>query len=240
MSQSLRQRIDNIEAFAADVTHELKNPLASLRSAIDGLERVEDPELRQQADRRRPRGRRPARPADQRHRRSRPDRRRAGPRASSSRSISAPLIEQLVASWEARREKGDARIAFARPRKASAVVMGKPDRLARAINNIIDNAVSFSPPGGLVEIAATHVGDEIRIRIDDEGPGVPAEAREAIFNRFHSVRPEGESFGRHSGLGLAIARAIVEGHDGEIDVHDRDDAPSGARFTIRLPAADRA
>ena len=137
-------------------------------------------------------------------------------------------------SWETRRETGDARLAFARPRKDTAAVMGKPDRLARAINNIIDNAVSFSPPGGLVEIAAARVGDEVRIRIDDEGPGVPPEAREAIFNRFHSVRPEGEEFGRHSGLGLAIAQAIVEGHDGEIDVQDRDDAPSGARFTIRL------
>src|SRR4029079_3355902 len=104
-------------------------------------------------------------------------------------------------------------------------------------DNLIDNAISFSPPGGLVEIAATHVEDEIRIRIDDDGPGVPREDREAIFNRFHSVRPEAESFGRHSGLGLAIARAIVEGHDGEIDVTDRDDAPSGARFTITLPAA---
>ena len=149
------------------------------------------------------------------------------------------LIQQLVSSWETRRETGDARLAFARPRKNSAVVMGKPDRLARAINAIIDNAVSFSPPGGLVEIAVARVGDQVRIRIDDEGPGVPHEAREAIFNRFHSVRPEGENFGRHSGLGLAIAQAIVNGHDGEIDVQDRDDAPSGARFTIRLPAADR-
>ena len=146
------------------------------------------------------------------------------------------LIEQLVASWEDRREKGDSRIAFARPRRDSAVVLGKPDRLARAIDNIIDNAIGFSPPGGLVEIAAARVGDKVRIRIDDEGPGVPNEAREAIFNRFHSDRP-GENFGRHSGLGLAIARAIVEGHDGEIDVQDRDDAPSGARFTICLPAA---
>ena len=76
------------------------------------------------------------------------------------------------------------------------------------------------------------------IIVDDEGPGVPEESREAIFNRFHSVRPESEHFGRHTGLGLAIARAIVEGHDGEIDVQDRDDAPSGARFTIRLPAAE--
>ena len=118
--------------------------------------------------------------------------------------------------------------------------MGEPNRLARAIDNIIDNAISFSPPDGLVEIAATHVEDEIRIRIEDEGPGVPKEHREAIFNRFHSIRPHAESFGRHSGLGLAIARAIVEGHDRVIDVTDRDDAPSGARFTITLKAADRA
>ncbi len=239
MSQSLRQRIDNIEAFAADVTHELKNPLASLRSAVDGLDRVEDPELRRRlmAIAREDVGRldrlindisEAARTDAELH------------RATFERVDLGPLIEQIVSAWESRREKGDARIAFARPRKDSAVVMGKPDRLARAINAIIDNAVSFSPPGGLVEIAAARVGDEVRIRIDDEGPGVPPEAREAIFNRFHSVRPEGESFGRHSGLGLAIAEAIVKGHDGEIDVHDRDDAPSGARFTIRLPAADRA
>ena len=142
-----------------------------------------------------------------------------------------------MSSWEPRRDRGNARIAFARPRRKSAVVLGKPDRLARAIDNIIDNAISFSPSGGLVEIAAARVGDMVRIRIDDEGPGVPNEEREAIFNRFHSVRPESENFGRHSGLGLAIARAIVEGHGGQIDVQDRDDAPSGARFTICLPVA---
>jgi len=239
MSQSLRQRIDNMEAFAADVTHELKNPLASLRSAVDGLDRVDDPELRQKlmGIAREDVGRLD-RLINDISEAARTDAELA--RATFDRVDLGPLIEQLVSSWDSRREKGDARIAFARPRKDTAVVMGKPDRLARAINNILDNAVSFSPPGGLVEVAAVRVGDEVRIRIDDEGPGVPTDAREAIFNRFHSVRPEGESFGRHSGLGLAIARAIVEGHDGEIDVHDRDDAPSGARFTIRLPAADRA
>ena len=238
MSQSLRQRIDNIEAFAADVTHELKNPLASLRSAMDGLDRVEDPELRKKLVAvAREDVVRLDRLINDISEAARTDAELA--RATFDWVDLGPLIEQLVASWENRREKGDVRIAFARPRKDSAVVMGKPDRLARAINNILDNAVSFSPPGGLVEIAAAHVGDEIRIRIDDEGPGVPSEAREAIFNRFHSVRPEGENFGRHSGLGLAIAEAIVKGHNGEIDVQDRDDAPSGARFTIRLPAADR-
>jgi two-component system, OmpR family, sensor histidine kinase ChvG len=238
MSQSLRQRIDNIEAFAADVTHELKNPLASLRSAVDGLDRVEDPELRRQLMViAREDVRRLDRLINDISEAARTDAELH--RATFEEVDLGALIEQVVTSWESRREKGDARIAFARPRKDTAVVMGKPDRLVRAINAIIDNAVSFSPPGGLVEIAAAHVGDEIRVRIDDEGPGVPPEAREAIFNRFHSVRPEGEDFGRHSGLGLAIAQAIVKGHDGEIDVHDRDDAPSGARFTIRLPAADR-
>jgi two-component system sensor histidine kinase ChvG len=238
MSQSLRQRIDNIEAFAADVTHELKNPLASLRSAVDGLDRVDDPELRRKLMAIvREDVRRLDRLINDISEAARTDAELL--RAEFERVDLGSLIEQIVSSWETRREKGDARIAFARPRKDTAAVMGKPDRLARAINAIIDNAVSFSPPGGLVEIAAAHVGDEVRIRIDDEGPGVPPEAREAIFNRFHSVRPEGEKFGRHSGLGLAIAQAIVKGHDGEIDVHDRDDAPSGARFTIRLPAADR-
>jgi two-component system sensor histidine kinase ChvG len=238
MSQSLRHRIDNIEAFAADVTHELKNPLASLRSAVDGLDRVDDPELREKLKKIvREDVARLDRLISDISEAARTDAELA--RATFERVDLGPLIEQLVHSWETRRETGDARLAFARPRRNSAVVMGKPDRLARAMNAIIDNAVSFSPPGGLVEIAAARVGDEVRIRIDDEGPGVPPEAREAIFNRFHSVRPEGENFGRHSGLGLAIAQAIVDGHDGEIDVQDRDDAPSGARFTIRLPAADR-
>jgi two-component system sensor histidine kinase ChvG len=238
MSQSLRQRIDSIEAFAADVSHELKNPLASLRSAVDGLERVEDPELR-------------ARLTNVvRDDIARMDRligdisEAARTDAELARAHFRPvdlgrLIEQLVQSWETRRETGNARIAFGRPRKESAVVMGKPDRLARALNAILDNAISFSPPNGLIEIAVSRVGNDVLIRIDDEGPGVPEEAREAIFNRFHSVRPDAENFGRHSGLGLAIAQAIVNGHEGEIDVQDRDDALSGARFTIRLPAAEQ-
>ncbi|MEA1071351.1 HAMP domain-containing sensor histidine kinase [Sphingomonas sp. LY29] len=239
MSQSLRQRIDNIEAFAADVTHELKNPLASLRSAVDSLERVDDPALRKQLiDVIRQDVVRLDRLIGDVGEAARTD-------AELARARFEPvdlgiLIGQLVKAWEGRRETGSVRLAFARPRKASAIVMAEPNRLVRAIDNLIDNAISFSPPGGLVEIAATHVGDDILIRIDDEGPGVPPEQREAIFNRFHSVRPASESFGRHSGLGLAIARAIVEGHDGEIDVADRDDAPSGARFTIKLKAADRA
>jgi two-component system sensor histidine kinase ChvG len=236
MSQSLRQRIDNIEAFAADVTHELKNPIASLRSALDSLDRVDDPKLQARLiEVARDDVVRLDRLIGDISEAARTDAELA--RATFEQVDLGQLIEQLASGWENRREKGDARIAFARPRRESAVVLGKPDRLARAIDNIIDNAIGFSPPGGLVEIAASRVGDKVLIRVDDEGPGVPSEAREAIFNRFHSVRPDGENFGRHSGLGLAIARAIVEGHNGEIDVQDRDDAPSGARFTISLPAA---
>ena len=235
MSQSLRMRIDNMEAFAADVTHELKNPLASLRSAVDGLDRIDDPKLRAQLlDVVRQDVVRLDRLIGDVSEAARTDAELA--RARFEPVDLGPLIEQLVSGWEQRRETGTVRLAFARPRRASTIVVGEPGRLARAIDNIIDNAISFSPPDGLVEIAAIHVGDEILIRVDDEGPGVPDDLREAIFNRFHSVRPT-ESFGRHSGLGLAIARAIVEGHDGEIDVADRDDAPSGARFTISLPAA---
>ena len=239
MSQSLRHRIDNIEAFAADVTHELKNPLASLRSAVDSLERVEDLKVRKQLlDVVRQDVVRLDRLINDIGEAARTDAELA--RARFEPVDLGPMIESVVSSWEQRRENGNVRIAYARPRRESTIVMGEPSRLARAIDNIIDNAISFSPPGGLVEIAAIHVDDSILIRIDDEGPGVPPDLREAIFNRFHSVRPKSENFGRHSGLGLAIARAIVEGHDGEIDVADRDDAPSGARFTITLPAADLA
>jgi len=239
MSQSLRHRIDNIEAFAADVTHELKNPLASLRSAVDSLDRVEDIKLRKQLlDVVRQDVVRLDRLINDISEAARTDAELA--RARFEPVDLGPLIQGLVSSWESRRETGNVRIAFARPRRDSTIVMGEPGRLARAIDNIIDNAVSFSPADALVEVAAIHVRDKILIRIDDEGPGVPNDLREAIFNRFHSVRPKTENFGRHSGLGLAIARAIVEGHDGEIDVADRDDAPSGARFTITLPAADLA
>jgi two-component system sensor histidine kinase ChvG len=238
MSHALRQRMDNLDAFAADVTHELKNPLASLRSAVDGLERIEDPKLRRQLlDVVRQDVHRLDRLIGDIGEAARTDAELA--RVAFEPVDLGDLVGQICSGWEERRLTGNVRIAFARPRAASAVVMAEPGRLARAIDNLIDNAVSFSPRGGLIEVAVTAVGDEVRVRIDDEGPGVPISSREAIFNRFVSVRPDGDEFGRHSGLGLAIARAIVKGHNGEIDVADRDDAPSGARFTIRLPAANQ-
>jgi two-component system sensor histidine kinase ChvG len=234
MSQALRNRIDATEAFAADVTHELKNPLASLRSAVDSLDRIEDPALRRQL-------------LDVvRHDVVRLDRLIVDIAAVSrldaelSRARFEPvdlgaLIESMLDLWEKRAADRKVRIAFARPRAGSAVVLGEEGRLARAIDNIVDNAISFSPEGGLVEIGAVHVDSEVLVSVEDEGPGVPESARGEIFRRFHSLRPESEGFGRHSGLGLAIAKATVEGHDGTIRVEERGDGRSGARFVLCFP-----
>jgi two-component system, OmpR family, sensor histidine kinase ChvG len=234
MTQSLRYRIDATEAFAADVTHELKNPLASLRSAVDSLEMVEDPKVRRQLlDVVRQDVGRLDRLISDIAEVSRLD-------AELSRARFEPvdlgkLIESLLPWWEPRASERDVRIAFARPRVDSASIMGEESRLARAIDNVVDNAISFSPEGGLVEVAAAAIEGEVVVSVEDEGSGVPEGVREAIFNRFHSMRPEAETFGRHSGLGLAIAKAIVEGHDGKIGVEDRYDGRSGARFVIRFP-----
>ena len=237
MTQTLRARIDATEAFAADVTHELKNPLASLRSAVESFGMVKDPELQAQLIAViRDDVRRLDRLITDIAEASRLDAELS--RASFDRIDLGAMIEGLVAAREARSMNGDVRVAFARPNAGSAVVLGDGSRLERLIENLVDNAVSFSPPGGLVEIAATRDGEEVLCRVDDEGPGVVPEAREAIFTRFHSIRPQGEAFGKHSGLGLAIAKAIVEAHHGSITVENRADAPSGARFVIRLPAAD--
>ena len=240
MTQALRERIDAGEHFAADVTHELKNPIASVRSAIEGLGRVKTDEQRAQL----------LAIADEDVRRldrlvsdisdaSRID-------AQLSRTLFEPIdvglmIESMLAGRAARAEQGgppQPRIAFARPRKGTATVMGDGHRLERAIDNIIDNAISFSPPDGLVCVRATRLGQDVHIGVDDDGPGIEPAQREAIFRRFHSERPNGEAFGRHSGLGLAIARTIVEGHGGTITAGDREDGKPGASLLITLPAAD--
>jgi two-component system sensor histidine kinase ChvG len=234
MTQSLRQRIDSTEAFAADVTHELKNPLASLRSAVDTLERVDDPALRRQLlDVVRDDVARLDRLVVDIAETSRLDAELS--RARFESVDLGTLIESMLPMWEGRSDAG-VEIAFARPRTGTAVVQGEEARLARLIDNVVDNAISFSPPGGLVEIRATEAQGEVSISIEDEGPGVDAQAREVIFNRFHSIRPD-EDFGRHSGLGLAIARAIAEGHGGRIEVEDRHDGRAGARFVVRFPGA---
>ncbi|AAV89947.1 histidine kinase [Zymomonas mobilis subsp. mobilis ZM4 = ATCC 31821] len=236
MNTALQQRIDATEAFAADVTHELKNPLASLRSAVDSLEMIKDDHLRQQLIG-------VIRDDIQRLDRlitdiseaSRVDAEMA--RSSFEVIDLGPLIQGVTKHCERRPDAADVRIAFARPQSGIAVVLGDGTRLTRVVENLIDNAISFSPPDGLVTITTTRDKDDVVIRVEDEGPGVPDDAKEEIFRRFHSVRPSQEAFGRHSGLGLAIAKATVEAHHGTIEVAKRSHGKAGASFIVHLPAA---
>jgi two-component system sensor histidine kinase ChvG len=239
MSQGLRQRIDATDAFAADVSHELKNPIASLRSALESLDRIDKtqrPDLHEQLM---------VIARDDVRRLDRlvtdiAEASRIDAQLSHTRFVPIDLgllIEQLVVAREARGVQRGVRLAFARPRRNVAVVLGEEQRLVRVLENLIDNAVSFSPDGALVKIIATVAQNEVLVSVEDEGPGVPVGEREHVFRRFHSVRPEGETFGKHSGLGLAIARSIVEGHQGKISIGDREDDLSGACFIVRLPMA---
>lgn len=237
MSQALRARIDATEAFAADVTHELKNPLASLRSAVEGLGTVRDPVLQERLT---------GIIRDDVHRldrligdiseASRLD-------AQLSRAKFEPvdigaMIAALITSRAARGIDRGVGLRVDQTPGPALRVMGEGARLERVFDNLIDNAVSFSPDDGLVTIAITHRAGNAVVCVDDEGPGVPEDAREAVFRRFHSLRPADEAFGKHSGLGLAIARTIVEAHQGSIAAQSRDNKVGGARFVVSLPLAD--
>ncbi|MGC6399375.1 stimulus-sensing domain-containing protein [Sphingomonas sp. FW199] len=234
MSQALTARIDATESFAADVTHEIKNPLASLRSAVDSLATVRDPALQERLI---------AIIRDDVLRLDRlitdiSDASRLD--AQLSRTQFEPisltsLIAHLVDGHRTRGLPHGIRIALESHAGDRAVVMGDGTRLERVFENLIDNAVSFSPEGGTISITIDVIDDMACVAVEDNGPGVPESEREAVFRRFHTVRPGGEAFGTHSGLGLAIARTIVEGHQGMIGVESRMDRQSGARFTVRLP-----
>jgi two-component system sensor histidine kinase ChvG len=235
MTAALRQRIDAVEAFAADVAHELKNPLASMRSASESLSRVEDPALRAQLlEVAQHDVRRIDRLVTEIAEASRID-------AELSRATFEPvdlarLIDNLVRARDDRGLNAGRRIEIACATNA-ARVLGVPLRIERIVENLLDNAVSFSPEGGVITVSLARADGRIRASVCDEGPGIPASEREKVFARFHSVRPETEGFGDHSGLGLAIARTIAEAHDGSLVVADRPDGRSGACLVLELPAA---
>lgn len=235
MTDALRQRIDAVEHFAADVAHEIKNPLASLRSAIESLGKVEDPELRAQlTDIAAHDIRRIDRLVTEIADASRVDAEIS--RTTFERFDLGNLAAAIIAARDDRAENDGHRIELNRP-MGGALVMGVPLRLERVIENLLDNAISFSPADGLISVTVAIEDDRVALTVCDEGPGIPEDAREKVFQRFHSDRPDAESFGNHSGLGLAIARTIVEAHDGTLEAHARADGRSGACLTLTLPPA---
>ena len=235
MTGALRQRIDAVDSFAADVAHEIKNPLASLRSAIESLPRVEDPELRRELQQIATHDvRRIDRLVSEISDASRIDAEMS--RATLERIDLADLVRAIIGSRE-RRSENEGRAIELATRGFAANVAGVGARLERVVENLLDNAVSFSPPDVPIEVGVDNDGEWVTLTICDSGPGISEDARDKVFQRFHSVRPEREDFGNHSGLGLAIARAIAEAHEGTLTADSRPDGERGACLRLRLPAA---
>jgi two-component system, OmpR family, sensor histidine kinase ChvG len=239
MTEALWTRMDAIERFAADVAHEIKNPLSSLRSAVETVARIEDPERQRRLM---------AVILDDVQRLDRlisdiSDASRVD--AEMSRGAKEPvdvgrMLATLVEIQEATAKPESPRVVMDAPGGRALMVTANEGRLVQVLRNLIANAMSFSPPKGIITLSAQREGRRIRLSVADQGPGVPPDRLEAIFDRFYSERPSGEKFGTHSGLGLSISRQIVEAHGGRIfaeNLKGPDGAILGARFTILLPAA---
>jgi len=247
MTRALYMRMDAIESFAADVAHELKNPLTSLRSAVETLPLARTPNSQSrlmgviQHD-----VRRLDRLISDISDASRLD-------AELAREDSEPvelgaLLKAIVSvANDTRREEqaGVELIAARHPLGKNAfLAIGHDSRLGQVMTNLIDNARSFSPPDKLVRVGLDRHEDMIEITVQDEGPGISEHALERIFERFYTDRPS-QGFGQNSGLGLSISRQIVEVHGGKIwaenrpptDPNPEPGATGGAKFTVRLPAA---
>lgn len=235
-SEALWARMDSTEQFAADVAHEIKNPLSSIRSAIETLRRVGDANAQ-----RRLLGImaedvvRLDRLISDISDASRVD-------AELSRTVLAPVnvvaILQLLAEINEATRSEDGVVLEVDAPDGALMVQAVEDRLVQVLRNLIGNAISFSPAGGHVVLRATDAGAMVSICVDDEGPGMPEAKLEHVFDRFYSERPQGERFGQHSGLGLSISKQIVEALKGTIAAENRRDlngAVIGARFVVELP-----
>ena len=242
MTETIRRRMDAIEHFAADVAHELKNPLTSLRSAVETMLRVDDPEKQKQLLRL---------VLEDAKRLDRlitdiSDASRLDAEMSRDERSVVPLGSMLAALIALYRDAAGADAPFlaldlpgGSGSGAALNVRGNEERLVRVFRNLLDNAISFSPPGGTITVRARRTGDMIRVAVEDSGPGIPEGKLGAIFDRFYSERPKGEDFGTHSGLGLAISKQIIEAHHGTIRAENRYDGENrlrGARFMVDLPA----
>lgn len=238
MTAALYDRMDAIEQFAADVAHELKNPLTSIRSAAEILPRAKSAEQRDKllaviaSD-----VRRMDRLITDIARASRLDAELA--REDVGQVDLVNLIDDTVSSYETALADGPA-VVF-ETTLDTGPVEGRPAPIGQVIRNLIDNALTFSPEDSRVTIRLSlEPGNELAITVDDDGPGIPPESLETIFRRFYTERPQGTEFGSHSGLGLAIARQIVRVHGGDIRAENRTDAEggiAGARFVVTFPRA---
>jgi two-component system sensor histidine kinase ChvG len=240
MTGTLWLRMDAIERFAADVAHEIKNPLTSLRSAVETAARVADPEKQRRLL---------AVILEDVTRLDRlitdiSDASRLDAELSRDESATVPTARMLAALVDLYRDTAKAsgpqlRLDLPEASSSALPVIGTEDQLVRVFRNLIDNAVSFSPPGGMIVVSARPMDGVVRIVVDDDGPGIPEGKLAAIFDRFYTERPPGEAFGKHSGLGLAISKQIVEAHHGAIWAENRYDLAGnlvGARFTVDLPS----
>lgn len=251
MTQALWQRMDAIERFAADVAHEIKNPLTSIRSAVETVARLKDPEKQQRLL---------AIVQDDVGRLDRlisdiSDASRLDAELSRSEAADIdlrPLLETLAdiytsAAPEQACDGGSQTtppqgpLVLDLPDAATSLqVRGMPDRLVQVLRNLIGNAISFSPEPGSITVKARKTAESVILSVEDCGPGLPPGKEEAIFERFYSERPSTEKFGSHSGLGLSISRQIIENHGGTISARNRctpDGMILGACFTVTLPAA---
>ena len=245
MTNALYKRMAAIESFAADVAHELKNPLTSLRSAVETLPIAAHRRAARTPARRDQARRAAARPADhaisRTPRGSTPSWRARRPSRSTSRKLLETVVSIARETRVSNKRKMQLTLTHGRWGKDAFYVLGHDSRLGQVFNNLIDNALSFSPPEGSVRIQARREATKIVVIVDDDGPGIRADNIENIFERFYTDRPEGDEFGQNSGLGLAITRQIVEAHHGSIVAENRctgDATVEGARFTVVLPAPE--
>ena len=242
MTATLWRRMEEIDRFAADVSHEIKNPLTSIRSALETLKLVKDDTAKDRL----------MNVINQDvHRLDRliTDISNAS-RLDAELSRDQPkkievggLLDDIVSLYTQSRRAGEPEVTFTRRvAPAQAYVNGREGPIGQVFRNVIDNARSFSPPEGSVRVKLDHGDDPrltLRILIEDDGPGIPEDNLETIFQRFYTSRPKGTSFGKNSGLGLSISRQIIEAHRGRIWAENRlsaSGAIEGARFCILLPA----
>jgi two-component system sensor histidine kinase ChvG len=249
MTSSLYNRIDAIESFAADVAHEIKNPLTSLRSAVETLPLARSEDAKNRLSRVILHDiRRLDRLISDISDASRLD-------AELARQDAAPVdLRQLLSAVTAIIRDAappggpEIRLEFAAADPAAYFVLGHDSRLGQVFNNLVDNARSFCRKDGVVRVVARPRKDGVEVVVEDDGPGIRPDQFERIFERFYTDRADGgaESFGQNSGLGLSISKQIVEAHKGRIWAENRTRPSSvpgeppvvlGARFTVRLPAA---